>query len=719
MTAQQPTTGVGLYFHRLLCYFSSFDKAKAEVCFQHFEQFYLMFTSGSLFELFPDMIGETFRKSIRLPCSVKLRQNSIQYIAYTHMRCIWSLYEQYLPFLTHKNAEASMIPYMIGVVMDTLIGIVLNPKIRHFNDVYKFKCGIQDYKLCEKQTNTFFIWSENMVYSDRVEETMQFLWSDEINIYFGQQRTPFVNETQQYKTSSALLLSDKKLCEKGLPKRRSIRYIQKQMNRCIGALDQNIKNTAPCNFPCILIMIACNILGAYESSINIAHPNKRILLYSTTTIDGLFELCRKKINRIPKAVLKRNPKKKKDNVNNYLYNILAEFIIAWSSKAIVLSHLLQHMDFWNMHCSAVLWHCDYFMRLSRKTGSPKLAQYVPPKPFNVIPTRRNTIQSHERICPKNNIFYLMKKLKVAVKIPRKVFKQMALHEIDFKTIYKHAILNISMYGLDMDILNQLGIRKKTLRKMHAVVQSRTVKVFVKSTQTFKTKQVGSASKLIDGVLQCITNTKDTYILYLYLHALYQRSQFSYAPTFFKHTHAISNVVMVCMSCLSIRTRAYGESESTVNNNGFSIDLNTYKSYCGACDQDTIQPFDLSRHSLQVATPNEARGIHKVVTCTQCNNAAYVKATTIHGNSILCLSCAQQLQTQFYSHITATICGCYKNTYAGKKKRYTQTNFIQIVAINQYAQPQFYFICEDHARLIPQDTIFKAITLHMFFTNTTK
>ena len=667
------------YFHRLLCYFSVTWPKKAFLCFGEFSDFYLQFLSGEVYKLFPKTTYEClFADSTSN--NLQLKKDSIQHIAYVRMLCIWDLYENSLDLLLSKEFEHSEIAYMIGIIMDTHIPIVTNPDIQHIHHVYKRKLAPDQFSLVEFDSNRPYIWSQEMVRPDRIQHTMELLWIQEITIVFGPERvsSSTVRAGERLPKTKNTIQKDINLLKKGLPRPTSIRYITAQITKGLDQCHADVSKGIPALYPCILIMLMCNYLGAYKNSVSIAHPDHRIKAYTLKNVTDILALVGKSLT------------------SSQLYNIVAEFIIAWSEEHSSLVHLLRRMSFWKDHKQSILWQCNFVMQPFRGIASNNILKHTPSRRFGLAPLRRRMTHTYEFVNTKNIMFFICKTMGLRKRVPQAIMKALKARKIDIAKIYKCALYNVERYCLDENILNKMGLSWDVLKEIKQIIESKTI---IRS------------SKIATSIITALKLPHQRAIFYMYLHALRERCQFMMCPAFgISSSSRNDTTVMICMSCLSIRTKGKGEKDAHIRNSGIMIDLCRHKAYCASCNSDAIQSIDIKNKILQVSTTHTNKAPNRVVLCSQCNCALYTTSVTVMGTSVYCKECFKKKSTTV-PHSSSLLCGCVVHNY-----RHRNTSaYIHRMAYDEHGRLRQYSLCEKHAKEIPHSQLYAASTIQKYFS----
>jgi len=286
------------------------------MCFGDFCDFYIAFKSGQIYRLFPETLPNRLLNGPRINNPLlQFEEGSVQHAAYVRMICIWTLYESKINIVTTPSFIHAQIPYMIGIAMDSHIGIILSKNINSIHHIYKQALAPEQQSLIEHRKKQQCIWTQEMATPERIKKTMEMLWLQEITIVFGSQRMA-TNTAKIYTPGKQVptIQNDVHILKKGLPRPTSIRYISTQMTRGLDQCYSDIENGIPSRYPCVLMMLMLNYLGAYKHSVSIAHPDHRIKAYSLTSVSDILTLVGKALT------------------SSQLYNIVAEFIIAWSTE---------------------------------------------------------------------------------------------------------------------------------------------------------------------------------------------------------------------------------------------------------------------------------------------------------------------------------------------------------------------------------------------------
>lgn len=657
------------YFHRLLCYFSVSRPREAQLCFGDFSDYFIAFESGTIYKYFPQIIPERcFTNERKANPLLQFPLGSFQHAAYVRMLCIWILYEDEVPSnIDNPRYVHSNLPYMLGLALDAHIHIVLNSSCNNIRYMYRHRLAPEHYLLSSKSKTLPFLWSQEMVSESRVQETMEMLWNQEITIAFGSRRViQTVLRPQDFKTQQAKITHrDITLLKKGMPRPTSIRYIATQINKGLQQCPHVVQNAAahgiPMQYPCVLIMLMCNYLGAYKHAVSIASPDHRLLLYAQNNVTDILQLVSKTMN------------------NNHLYNIIAEFIVAWSEDTSHLAYLLRRTDFWQVHRDFVIWNCNFILPMIRKTYSGNIPKNMRTRCNASQPLKKALMHPYESKCNKNLMFFLFKALMVRKRISKNSYKILRKHKIQTARVYKLAIKRISYFGLDGSILRDMGMQPSTIDKLQVDLND---------------KSTGRMSKIVSTAIQNIGSRVDITLLHLYLHALKEKSQFVIAGIFQSPSAtAPSCTTMLCLSCMSIRSKAKGEKTIGAKCSGISIDIISNVAYCSSCNSRDIMPIDLTNRVIQSSKTGSERTHHRLATCNGCHHPVYIKLCRFIGESIYCKDCFGVKQKSEATHL---ICGCQLHSYRNKNK----IAYSRVIAFDMERDKYIEtFVCNQHLSLI--------------------
>lgn len=634
------------------------------MCFGDFCDFFIAFKGGHIYKLFPETLPDRLFNGPRIKNPLlQFEDGSVQHAAYVRMMCIWTLYESKIGVITAPSFVESQIPYMIGIAMDAHIGIILNTKINSIHHIYKQSLAPEQKSLIEHSKNQQCIWTQEMATPDRIKKTMELLWLQEITIVFGSQRMA-TTTTKVYPPGKqiATIQSDVHILKKGLPRPTSIRYISTQMTRGLDQCYSDIENGVPSRYPCVLMMLMLNYLGAYKHSVSIAHPDARIKAYSLTSVSDILTLVGKSLT------------------SSQLYNIVAEFIIAWSNEYSSLVHLLRRISFWKEHTQSVIWQCNYVMQPLREICSHLILKNVPLRVFSLVPLRKRLTQTYEVVNTKNIMYFLYKGMSIRKRIPKTIFVSLKAKKLSVKHIYKTALFKTRRINIDESVLHKMGISQQTLSQI----------------QTIICKNQGlRASKVASEIIACFVLPHERSIFHLYLHALREQSQFGLGVVYCDSNNNTPKRFMLCISCLSLRSKAKGEKKSNVRNSGISIELSTHVAYCSSCGNTDLCPVDLNNRVLQLSNVHIEKQPARIVVCSGCECAVYTSSITIENQSVYCQGCIKKKHIRS-PHDVPFLCGCIPFSYRYKKG----ITYTRIVAYTKTGEYKYYHICDKHISSIP-------------------
>lgn len=618
------------------------DRIRALLCFGDLGDFYAAYQDGSLYTHFPQYHPDRYASELPAP--------SIAHMALVRMLCIWSLYETY-------NAEfdpTAEIPYMMGIVMDTHIALITTPRLTDFHAIYKHKLLPEEYPLVQETATVPFVWCEEMSPIARVYRTTEVLWKEEITLAFGTQRC--VSVSSRIKNAFSLV-RDTNILRKGLPRPTSIRYIAAQIKRGLEGCVLPTHTTAASQQPCILMALFCSLLGAYKHSQYIAHPMRRLQIYRLTTSEALIAMTMNKLSSVQ------------------LYNVLAEFNIAWATQHSSLSLLLRRIPYWTIHKQTVLWHCAQIAR-AMVTSTPIPMCRRP----SMAAMRRALLQSAEQYNTKNVIHHLYKTMQIRKRVPKTITHLLKTHGYSISNMYKQAIQQIRFYGMDIAVLENMGMRLVTIRLLYDTLATPTTD-----------KRV---SKLVGTVIQQIQHGCDRAILYLYLHALRERSQFEVRALYRPRQKAVQVPVIICLTCLTVRTKCKGERNIKIRNGGVALDLDRGHVYCCACNSRDLITMDAQQCMIQTPNSQHEHAPIRIVACSRCHTAMCREVAARHGVGTYCQTCIAIIRKPVYA--TTLLCGCIPRlTHKKHKQRYHC-----IVAKTKTNGLQQYTICTRHFKHLP-------------------
>lgn len=625
-----------------------YDPKRAALCFGDLGDFYTVYTNGIIYTYFPQYDPAQY--------TTPFTPNTIPHMAFLRMLCMWSLYEVYG---VHVDPIAQ-IPYMLGVVLDTHIAIVEQPASIEFHAIYKQQLLPEQYKLIQHNTSAAFVWCEEMTALSRVYSTTEILWREEITIAFGTLRcTPNTNRTKHVYS----LARDTTILRKGLPRPTSIRYIESQIKRGLEGCDLTPNKIAPSKQPCLIMALFCSLLGAYKHSTQIAPPLQRVFIYRITAVTELLALTVDHLTSVQ------------------LYNILAEFNIAWANQHLSLCHLLRRMPYWKIHQQTVLWQCANITRPFKL--SPAFVS-TPPKPTMRRPSmaamRRALLQTTEEYNTKNLMYYLYKSLAIRKRVPKAITSAIVAQGKKVSAMYRHAIASIRFYGVDTHVLEDMGMQPNTLYKIQQLMACDIPK---------------RVSKLVSSILSQLTTPCDRAILYLYLHALRERYQFEVRPLYQPRSTQSQAPLVLCLSCLTVRTKSKGERATKIRNSGIAVDLDLYTVYCCACHGTNLVTIDASRYMIQTPSCQFEHTPIRILMCTRCHVATCRDVAVRHGTNVYCPACAIRVRKVVYD--TRLLCGCIPRV-GHKKNKMTYHN---IVAYNEQTRSShMYTVCSKHFAHLP-------------------
>jgi hypothetical protein len=615
---------------------------RAVLCFGDLGDFYAAYQDASVYTYFPQYHPDQYTTHLPTP--------SIAHMAMVRMLCIWSLYETY-----HTEFDPTAeIPYMMGIVMDTHIALITTPRLVDFHAIYKHKLLPEEYGLVQETATVPFVWCEEMSPVARVYRTTEVLWKEEITLAFGTQRCVAAPNRPK---SAASLIRDTNILRKGLPRPTSIRYIAAQIKRGLEGCILPTHTVAASQQPCILMALFCSLLGAYKHSRYIAHPARRLQIYQLSTTTELIGMTMGKLSSVQ------------------LYNILAEFNIAWATQHGSLSLLLRRIPYWIIHKQTVLWHCA---QIARSTAT--IATTITHRRPSMAAMRRALLQSAEQYNTKNVIYHLYKTMAIRKRVPKTITQLLKSHGYSISAMYKQAIQQIRFYGMDVAILRDMGMRPATIRLLHDTLATPTTD-----------KRV---SKLVGTVIQQIQHKCDRAILYLYLHALRECSQFEVRALYRPRQGAGQAPVLICLTCLTVRTKCKGERSIKIRNGGVALDLDRGHVYCCACNSRELITLDAQQYMIQTPNSQHEQAPIRIVACSRCHTAMCREVATRHGVGTYCRACITSIHKPVYD--TTLVCGCIPRVVHKKNKQ----RYHCIVAKTDTHTLRQYTVCARHFRQLP-------------------
>lgn len=675
---------ISVYYHRLLRFYSCVEPPEyheqIELLFGPFARFYhedgvkkccseANLKEAAAFEGMEELVKA---------CPMG-KDGCVQFVALCRVYAIWDMYQR-----NEKPIEGSL-PYIIGIVMDTHIRIILSKGVLRISDVYSRHISPE---LCALSVETPIYCEEGF---PQIDKLVELLWKPHMTCpltsssdTFDNSRTSATERKQKSASRSSkkqlqkaskislipqlnrklcaiqndikqshVSIQDLKLLKKGLPNPTSIRYI-----------GSTIQKELECNRSSSVVkhMLYCFALGAYKHCDTIAPPNFRIYLYKETSPQVLYKTAYESMN------------------SRELYSIISEYIISFTKTHSALYYILRRENCWKEYSGICIKVCNTILRkrvvaLFLKTGSGS----YPSVSRNFYKNNKvGTLFSHNVYPTAFTFPYLCKVVDVKRRIPISIINASTYTPQQLSHVYKLALDAPNEFRLYEDILIAMGISKGDLENFKHDMNKINIKLSKRVTRAVARMSLHSKS-----------------ILYIYLHAIIERSLFNIVPlstsAYSQQEDNAAKDLIICQSCFTLRSKSRGMGGSK-SSGGIIICMHTNKPLCSSCHSENI--YALNPCGKIVTSPSISdKGIQSVVVCVRCKILTlYNKSVTI-GNTQLCTTCYEAVFTE----LQPTTCFC------GNELSIRTVIPKTFCAISEDGEFSIYAACDKHAAYIPQDT----------------
>ena len=558
---------------------------------------------------------------------------------------------------THADRwpTSSNAPQYFGILIDTHMPLLMHPGELQLHEVYS-------RGLAPEQTSIREIHSD--VYYPMTPEMVEFVWRPYINnapvrcapMPVRRKRDRGPNRKRKRAGAPGVELIPT-VTEEPIPRftvrqdvRTFVKTVTKSMPRSASIrsirtlLCKSIK-FKPAENMAIVHMVRLFILGAYRHCRRIAPPHIRVCVYRDTVESAAWMYATALEQLSSKA----------------LYAVIAEYVIGMAKTLPALFFILEKDPDWANYEAQAVSVCDEYLRPNFYDGATR----APPR-IEV---------SMSRPLRSSNVFWaIAKHVGVRDRVPRRVLDAARGVCPNLSRLYTVFKAQCGRPRIFATALREVGVDERDIGVIG--------RAFTGLTAVNINKVFGEMVREVSPAALAV--------LHLYIHLLVHQSKFAVVPVRIQRDPVATKghvpALLVCMSCLTIRSQAEGGS-SARSKDGTHIDTINFGVTCSSCDSHDVRKVDLRHNRVVGLSINNMTEPRLYTSCRVC------QCTTTYRNVVGCNELCEQCFENVRSRLAPKRCVC--------GTVYTSRNSVRrvFVARDDRGEYALFSLCDAHAHIM--------------------